>query len=130
MKPVTGENSCSGLQFIELACAVAQSICRETHAVEHGEEQVVEGRILWINHVPTGVDPTRTAPRQKDRKIVVVVAVAITNRTAVNDHRVIENCAVSFFHRIKFFEEVSELRDQVSIDFSQLFEIFGLLLVM
>ena len=55
-------------------------------------------------------------PDQQDRQVVVVVAVAVADAAAVDDHAVVEQRAVAFLDRLQLAEQVGELLDVEAVD--------------
>ena len=70
------------------------------HAVEHREVEVVQRR-FWVSNLrcrPVLIVPPPLAG-EEDRQVVVVVAVAVADAAAVDDHRVVEHVAVALADR-------------------------------
>ena len=70
----------------EAADALTDEVSRCTDAVEHREVQVVQGRLLCIDEVPSRGDRPTTSTGEEDRQVLVVVAVSVTETAAVDDH--------------------------------------------
>jgi len=67
--------------------AVGQLFGRRTGPVEHGQVQVRQRRFLGISNMPPRLDGPAALGQQQDRQVVVVVAVAVADAAAVDDHR-------------------------------------------
>ena len=99
-----------------MARAVVEGICRGTHLVEHGDEQIVQWCILRVLDVTTRTNQTTTASSQQDGQVFVVVLVAVADATAVNDYGIVEQRAVAFSSRFHFLKDVRELLDVERVD--------------
>ena len=60
------------------------------------------------------------AAGQQDRKIVVIVAVAVLNTASVNEQRVIEERRVTFAYGLHFAKQIGELLNMKVIDATDL----------
>ena len=79
--------------------------------------------------MPARADPSATAPREHDRQVLVVVAVAVADAAAVNDHAVVKQRAVAFRNRFHLLQHVRELLDVEGVDFADLLQLVAVVLV-
>ena len=71
----------SAVQVRQLAGAVADLVGGRPEAVEHREEEVVQGGLAVVLEVPSPLDRPAPLAGQKDRQVVVVVADSCTPGT-------------------------------------------------
>src|SRR5579883_3422890 len=95
--------------------AVAVSIDCNAHAVEHREVQVVE-RLLIVFQVPAGLDRAAAPAGQEDGQVVVVVAVAVADPAAVNDHDMVQQGSAGLAGRRELPQQVGDLLDVETVD--------------
>ena len=100
-------------------------MARSRDAVEHGKKQVVQWRFAWEDEVAAGNDSASAAAGQEDRQVSVVVAVAVADPAAVNDHDTVKKRLVTFSRRLEFAQEVGELLDVESVDCADFPLLFG-----
>ena len=70
--------------------------------------------------MPPGLDGAAALAGEEDGQIVVVVAVAVADAAAVDDHGVVEEGPVAFADRFELAQQVSELLDVESVDLPEL----------
>ena len=70
--------------------------------------------------MPTRVDGTTTGARKQNGQIQIIVGVAVTERTTVEDHRVVQEVSVGFLDRSQFIEEVRQMCHVMVIDATEL----------
>ena len=71
--------------------------------------------------MPAGLDRAAAATGHEDRQVVVVVAVAVADAAAVDDHRVVKQRAIALTDRLQLAEQVGELFDVKAVDLLDLF---------
>lgn len=103
-------------QVLENAGAIAKARGGDAHSIHHGEIEVVERGVLGIADVSPGLEGGSPCPGKEDGKVIVVVAVAIANAASVEDHALVEECALAFGDRTQFAEEVGELFEVEPVD--------------
>src|SRR5437879_1811574 len=86
-------------QHIQAAGGIAKGFGADAHAVQHGHEEVVHRRVVRILNVAAGLDGARALACEEDRQVIVVVAVAVAQARAVDDHGVVQHRAVVLFDR-------------------------------
>ena len=63
------------------------------------------------------LDRSAAAAGEQDRQVVVVMAIAVGNSAAVEDHRVVEQAAAAFAVAPHPFEEVGQEAGMEEVDF-------------
>ena len=110
----------------EATGAVSDGFGVDAHAVQEGEEQIVEGRILRESEVLALLfKRSRAAARQQDRQVIVVMAVAVADACAVDDHGVVEQGAVGFVDAVQLLQEIGDLLRVEFVDLRDLIELVG-----
>ena len=69
------------------------------------------------------------APRHKNGKVVVVVPVAVANRSAIHNHAVVQQRSFGFLYGFQPVEEIGELLHVEVIDFRDFFLLRGVVLM-
>ena len=82
------------------------------------------------DEVPPALQRASGTARHKDRKIVMVVLVAVANRRAVAEHHVVEQRALTLLGRRHSLEHAGKERHMVGVDPHQLRVVFRLASVM
>ena len=70
-----------------------------------------------------GVQCAAAFAEQENRQLIVVVAVAVADAGAVEEHHVVEQGAVAFFDCLQFGDEVVEVLSVELVDLGDLFEL-------
>src|SRR6266568_6697178 len=91
------------------AAAVAEALYRSAKSIEHGYVQVRSGSVLAADQMLSGVDPASRLSGQHQRHMVRIVLVAVAQRRAKQDHRIVEDRRVSFFHALQLAEKIGVL---------------------
>ena len=81
----------------------------DPHAVEQGQVQVHQRRVLREPQVATGLQRPAAVAGDEDRQVVVVVTIAVAVAGAVHDHAMIEQAAVALAGRLQLVEDVGGL---------------------
>ena len=110
----------SDVQFSQSPGAVAQRVDGGNGVVEQGEIEVVERRLGFEFEVPVGLDGAAAVAGEEDGQIVVIVAVAVADAAAVDEHRAIEERRFALADRLEPGEEVGELLDVKAVDLLEL----------
>ena len=98
--------------------------------VEHRQQQVRHVRVLREPQMPAALQLPGRAAREDDRQRAEVVLVAVAQRAAVEDQRVIEQRAVAVRRRLQLLEEVGELRHVVGVQLRELIHVAAVVRVM
>ena len=80
--------------------------------------------------MPPRLEHPAAATGDEDREIVVVVAVAVADAAAVDDHAAVEERAIPFARPIELLEEIGKLLDVEAVDLLDLRLLRGVLAVM
>ena len=96
--------------------AIAELRGRDSGPLEHREVQIIQGRLLGIDEVPAALDRAAALAGEEDRQVVVVVAVAVADPAAVDDHRMVEERPFALTDRPELLEQVGELLDVEAVD--------------
>ena len=91
--------------------------------MQHGNVQIRDRRVEGVLHMTAGVQRAAAFAEQQDRQLVVVVAVAIPDAGAVEEHHVVEQGAVAFFDCLQFGDEVGQVLGVELVDLGDLFEL-------
>src|SRR6266704_2733591 len=84
------------LNVLQFPRAVADALGRNTHAFEHREIQVRHRRLAIVTNMAAGPQPAAATPREQDRQVVMVVAIAVADGAAVHDHAIVEQRSFAF----------------------------------
>jgi len=98
--------------------------------VEHCAEKVVQWRVLGILKHTTGTQLPSTAACQENRQIMVVVPVAVIDRSTIDDQRVIEQVPITIGSLAHLLQEVTELLAVIAIDLRNFLDVFLFVFVM
>src|SRR6266849_1201665 len=82
-------------QISELAGAVAKIVYGHARPVEQVQVEVVQRSIFWILDVASALDLPRAAAYKTDGQVVMSVSVGVAEAAAIDDHRMIEQVAVT-----------------------------------
>src|SRR5579884_1381510 len=107
-------------QLLQTACAVADGLGMNAHTVEQGEEQVRHRGSVRVVQMTPRFDRARALAGQQDRQVVMVVAVAIADARAVDDHRIIEQRTLALADGLHLFQQVGQLGDMEAVDLADL----------
>ncbi len=88
--------------------------------IQEREPQVIERRLFLGNDVPARLDRAAGAASDKNRKIVVIVGVAVPEAAAVGDHGLIQQRAIPFAGRFQLVEQVRQALGVELIDLANL----------
>src|SRR6185295_17785687 len=91
-------------------------------AVHHRQEEAVERLALHLQEAAAR-DRAAALAGEQDGQVVVVVAVAVGQRAAVDDHGVVEDRALLLLDRLQLLEEAGEELDVVLVDLLDLLEL-------
>ena len=100
----------------QLTRAVAERVLMYAHAIEHRQIEIGQGRILGELQMAAGFQAAAAFSRQQNRQLVVVVAIAVADGRAVQNHRIVEQRSRSFGHRLQLAEQIAELCQVETID--------------
>src|SRR5262249_54312846 len=120
----------SGRQF-KPPSAVAQALhMRNIGLVQHGEEQIGHWRPLGILDVTSALDPVDAAGDQQERQVGIEVQIGVAQRSAVHDHRVIEQRTVAVRRGAQLVEVISQHLRMEDVDLDGLLDLLRVALVM
>lgn len=98
--------------------------------IEHAQVEVCKRHVLAEIDVAAGLEGAATVAGEYDGQVVVIVAVAIGNTAAVNDHRVVQQgFPVHIFCGLHFLKKVGELPEVEFVDLRDLLEVVLVTLV-
>src|SRR5688572_9842572 len=110
--------------------AVAELLDGYTDVVEQRQQQVRQRRAGRLDATLTAAQPPRAPADDGERQVEMSVQVWITERAAVQEHRVIEQRAVAFRRRSKLTQERREQIRLIRVELRVALDVLGLLLVM
>src|SRR5262245_8289808 len=94
------------LNSFQLPCTIADALGFYVHALEHGEVEIGHRGFFVEIDVPAGRERAATMTREQNWQVAMIVAVAIAYGGAINNHAVVEERALAFFHRFQLVEEI------------------------
>ena len=93
----------------EAARAVAKAVFADAELIQHGEVEVGHRGFEVVAEVASGLKGAAGFAGEEDGEVFVVVAVAIADSGAVEDHAVIQKAAVSFGDGFEALQNVGDL---------------------
>src|SRR5450432_3444135 len=115
-------------QLAYFALAVGERIHANACALEQSQVQICKRSGLGITYVTAALELAGSTG-DKDRKVDVVMLVAVAHSAAVKVERVVEQRAVAFRNGLELLQEVREERDVKFVDPGYLREHFGVAVV-
>lgn len=109
--------------MLNLAGAVAQALGWNSHSVQHGQEQIIQRSSIRIDRMDALVNCAASTPCHQNWKIVMVVAITVTNASTVDNHRVVQKRSLRLLDCMHFLENVAELGNVELIDDCFLFKL-------
>src|SRR5580704_16623241 len=119
-----------GRQF-ESSSAVAQLLhMRYVSLVEHGEKQVAHRRAGLVADMPSALDAADAVGEEQQRQIREEVQVAVADRTAVENERVIKERAVAIRRIAQLVDIIGQHLGMEDVDLNDLRDLLRIALVM
>src|SRR5882724_9487515 len=87
--------------FFQLPRAVADALGGDAHAIEQGEVEIGHRRFFVELEMAARAERAAALAGKEDGKVVVIVAVAVADGAAINDHAIIEERTFAFLHRFE-----------------------------
>src|SRR5262249_55825532 len=81
--------------MFDLPSAVADAFRTDAHPIQQCKVKISHRSLFLERDVPPGFKAAVASARQQDGKIFVQVAVAVAQSAAVDDQRMIQQCAVA-----------------------------------
>ena len=91
--------------------------------------EVRQRRVFGVHQVLPGGDAAAAAAAEHDGQVVRIVAVAVADAAAEQDHGIVEHDAVAFLHVAQLAQQVGVLLDVPAVDELILAHLVGVLLV-
>jgi hypothetical protein len=83
------------------SAAVAEKRYLDADSVEYGEKQVIQRRFPWKDEVAARDNAPSAVAGPEDRQVCMVVAVAVTDPTAVDNHDAVQKRLAAFTVRLE-----------------------------
>ena len=96
-------------ELVQFGLGVAEGFALDVHAVQQGDVEIRHRRFRGIDDVASGLDAACSVTGQDHRQMIVLMAVAVAQAAAVDDHGMIEQRAVAVFCGFQFAQEIGEL---------------------
>ena len=80
----------------QASCAVAKAVFMDAELIQHGEVKVGHRGFKVVAKVTAGLKGAAGSAGEEDGEVFVVVAVAVADSGAVEDHAVVQKATVSF----------------------------------
>src|SRR4051794_5941678 len=96
-------------EALERSGAVAELLFGNAHAVQQRDIEVAERGLLRRTQPAAGAQASLPLAREQQRQIRDRVAIAILERAAVHDHRVVEQRRAALVETLDALQEVGEL---------------------
>src|SRR5207249_4807268 len=81
-----GENGTGVTAQVRSAAVPSRS---SADAIEHGKKKIVHRRFALITDVPAGLNRPAAFAGEQDGQVVMVMAVAVTDPAAIDDHAIV-----------------------------------------
>ena len=117
------------LRQFEFAGAIAKLVDIYTHRLKHAEVKIVERGFRWELQVAAGGDSPTAASRQNNGQVVVVVTIAVANRTSVNDQAMVEQAAFPVGSFFELLQKVGKLLAKELVDRRNLLDFLRIVLM-
>jgi len=116
-------------ETFQFLCAVTELLERKPHTMGDSQVNITEGRIGFINQMPTGCNGSAAASGKNYRDIVRVMGVPIAYTRAAQGDRICQDIAIAFLEGAETIEEVGVLLHMPGVDFGVFFQ-FRLIVLM